>query len=221
MRWSHPALLIATVWVLVGCGVVTDPTEVTPDVYVETPSPNPRAAAVFGQDNVDDAVEQLTGFALSEAYPPELLDPQREDYSVADLAGDDVVEHLTPDAAEGWTELVEAALAGDAEARSIVHVMRFYDVERRWTLPEDDPVVASQQITDIVLEVDSSGGAGQERLVVSFHHDVSLEYREDGRPVGMDIAKEITYQLAPVSDPDGPGWLIAGFDGEFEVVDWS
>src|SRR5690606_21957069 len=99
--------------------------------------------------------------------------------------------------------------------------MRFYDVERRWTLPEDDPVVASQQITDIVLEVDSSGGAGQERLVVSFHHDVSLEYREDGRPVGTDIAKEITYQLAPVSDPDGPGWLLAGFDGESVVVDWS
>lgn len=221
MRWCRPGLVIAVAGVLVGCGVVTDPAEVTPEVYVEEPSPNARAAAVFGQDRVDEAFDELSGFALAEAFPPALLDPEREDYTVADLAGDSVTEHLTPEAADGWTELVEAALAGDAEARSFVHVMRFYDVERPWTLLGEDPVVASQQITDVAVDVDSSAGAGQELLVVSFHHDVSLQYHQDGRPVGFDVAKEITYELAPATGPDGPRWLIADFDGEFEVTDWS
>jgi len=219
MKWCRLGVLVVSASVLAGCGVVTDPEDVAPEVYVETPEPSPHADAVFGRERVDDAYAELTEFVLAEAFPPELLDPERTEYSPADLAGEDVTGHLTGDAAEEWKTLVDAALAGDDEAHTAVQAMRYYDVDRPWTVGED-PVVASQQITGVTIEVDPTDGPGRELLLISFEHDASLEYDDEGTPVGFDVEKEMTYLLVPAPGGGEPSWLIADFDGDFDVVDW-
>ena len=197
---------------------MTDPVDVAPEVYVETADADSDAAAVFGQDWVDDAVAELTAFAVVEAFPAALLDPERQEFSREDLAGEVILERLTPEAAQGWQTSVDAALDGDPEAADSVRSMRYYGIDAPWTLPGDDPVVRSQRITDVQVEVDPAGGPGQELLVVSFEHDATLAFLADGDPVRLEVEKEMTYVLTPAPAGEEPGWLIASYDGEFEVT---
>lgn len=217
MKVCHRILLVSSLVVLGGCGTVTDPAEVAPEVFVETAAADAEAAAVFGQEWVDAAVRELADFAVAEAFPEALLDPERQDVSREDLAPPAVLDRLTPEAAQGFQALVDAALGGDARAQDEVRTLRYYGVDAAWTLPEQDPVVRSQRITDVGVEVDSTGGPGQELLVVSFDHDATMAFGFDDEPLRLEVEKEMTYVLAPVPADEGTSWLIASFEGEFEA----
>ncbi|MFC4554910.1 hypothetical protein [Georgenia faecalis] len=218
MKVCHRALLVSSLVVLGGCGTVTDPVDVTPEVYVGTADADPDAAAVFGQEWVDEAVTELTAFAVAEAFPAALLDPERQEFSREDLAGDVILDRLTPEAAQVWEALVDDALGGDPVAADAVRALRYYGIDEPWTLPEDGQVVRSQEITDVEVDVDSAGGPGQELLVVSFDHGSTLAFEEDGEGVIFEVEKEMTYVLTPAPEQEEPSWLITRYNGDFEVA---
>ena len=219
MKSRRLLALVASVLLLSGCGLVTDPDDVTPALYVETADVDPSAVALFGQEQVDAAVAELTAFAVAEAFPPALLDPQERDYTHDDLVGEGIADRLTPAAAESWQSLVDDALAGDEDARDVVRALRYYDVDEPWTVPAEDPVVMSQQITELDVDVDATAGPGQELLVVSFDHDATLAYLEGDEPVTLDVEKSMTFRLTPAAAEDRFDWLIASFEGEYEEIE--
>ncbi len=218
VKLRHLPLLVASVVVLSGCGVVTDPDDVTPAVYVEQAEVEPSAVALFGQESVDQAVAEITSFAVTEAFPPALLDPEQRDFTREELIGEGIVDRLTVEAAEGWEALVDAALEGDSDARDGVRALRFYDVDEQWTLPVDEPVVVSQQITELYVDVDDTAGPGQELLSISFDHDATLAFREEDRPVDLGIEKSVTFWLTPAAAEERFSWSIASFEGEYEEI---
>jgi hypothetical protein len=223
VRFFRSAALVALLGLTGACGAVTDPLDVVPEKYVESATVGPDAAAVFGADDVDEAVRTLTDLALTEAFRAELLDPARRDHTRAEIVGDTFVEHLTPEAVQDWEALVDAALAGDQHAQDEVGVMRLFDVaEPSWTVPDGDPVV-SQEISDVHVGVLPGEGPGDELLTVSFQHEAVLEFRgergplaDGGSRVRLQVVKQMTCSLTRTRAPE-PKWLIAAFDGDYEI----
>ncbi|TRW43682.1 hypothetical protein [Georgenia yuyongxinii] len=213
------AALCAAALVLTGCGaVITSPDQVTPEVYVEQPSVSPAAAKRFGDDKAEQAYQEVTKFALEQAFPEAFLDPAKKTYTAAELTAG-VAPHLTPTAAQGWSSLVTLALAGDADAQDSLRILQFYNVDDPGSeLPPDGDVLVRQQITDATVDVEEPSGDSPERLLVSFRHEAVLAYAEAGRPYELDVTKTMSYWLAPAGANAGSTWLIASYDGRMDVA---
>lgn len=218
-RWA-PALVAASLALaLAGCGVYTSPRALAPETYVEPPVIRPEAIAVFGQDQVDLAFDELTAFALEHAFHPTLLDPQKVDYTVEELALD-VAWHLSDPAIVAWEAMVTSAVAGDLDATDAVRAIEFYRWgEPTWSLPPDGSPLVSQEITDATIGVTDPTVDGQIRLVTTFRQAGTMEYLSGGVPFMIEVTKSTTYWMVPATDDDDPRWRIDQWDGTFSVAE--
>lgn len=209
--------VVGCVVVLAGCGVSTSPRQVVPEVYVEEATIAPEAEQTFGAEAVANAYREVTDFAVEVAFQEELLDPQRVDYTVAELT-ESVLPSLSDAADEGWSALVDRALAGDPEAQDGLRVLQFYRWDQpTWTVPPDG-ALRSQRITDAEISLAEPEPDGPPRLQVTFDHAARMTYVEDGGEFDVVVEKPMTYVLVLSPWESGPSWLIDAYDGSFRVV---
>lgn len=221
-RVAPPAALSACLLALGACGVITDPSQVIPQDYVEEPTIAPVAVAVFGKERVEEAHEELVAFALRRAFPEELLNPQKDTYTAEELTAG-VRNQLSTGMADEWAALVMSARAGDAGAQEAVRVLQFYHLDDPTSaLPPGGETLAHQQIMDSRIDVETTGTTGQEmQLVITWEHSATLDLVDVAagaqESYTLDIAKTMRFWLTPSTAPSGSSWLITNYDGSYTL----
>lgn len=211
-----------------GCGVVTNPEQVIPSGHVEAPTILDDSV---DRETLEQAYAQIAAHELEQSVRPELLDPRRDEFTSDDLS-DGLVESFTPEVRTEWRRLVRAAKRGDPEAREAVRVLRYFDLDAPGlSLPADGEPVVRQRILGGTVSVEppprpsriSPGDVSPEaaesavELVVDLEHAVTIELRDGRRPVELDLRRSVRYELVPAPGEGERRWLIADFDGEYEL----
>ncbi|MFH5822978.1 hypothetical protein [Georgenia sp. AZ-5] len=217
MPYRRPAALLLAAGLLTSCAIVTSPADVTPDVYVGDPVVAPDARDAFGAGPVEDAWDEITSFALETSFQERLVDPRESSYTPEELTRG-VVPRMTPDAGEGWSQLVAAALGGSTQAQEDVQLLTLFQVDAPGSrVPGNGQVVSSQAITDGKIGLVAATSDTPARLAVSFRQSATLTYEEADTPYGLAARKTMTFQLEPAPGTGDPGWLIAEYEGDLQL----
>ncbi|MFH5824751.1 hypothetical protein [Georgenia sp. AZ-5] len=220
-RFRAAVPLSACVLALGACGVVTSPSQVAPQDYIEEPAISSAAVTAFGQERVEEAHEELTAFALERAFPEEFLDPQKDTYTHEELAAG-VQNYLTKDMADAWSALVVSALAGDTAAQESLRVLQFYHLDDPTSaLPPDHSPPSNQQIMDSRIDIERTATGPGVQLVITWKHIATLELVDVAAGAeeryALDVTKTMKFWLTPSTTSSGPRWLITQYDGSYTV----
>lgn len=214
-RARAAGLAVVVAGLLSGCTV--NPDDVVPQRYVEATTVTPEAAEFVGEDRARAAAEAAIEFTLAHGTDPALIDPQKGDYSAAELT-DGVVDAMTPELATVWRGLVADALTGDAHAANSLDGLQLHSLqEPTWHRPDTGDFITSQQVTDIeVAPAESRDGSvpAAQTVLVTLQHRTFAHVDTDKNPVDVIITRDMTYWMTP--DPRDR-WLISSYEGPFTV----
>lgn len=215
-RAVRAALLALVVPLLAACGP-GDQDAVTPQRYVDPPEVSVAAQELYGQD-AEQAYDQIAQFLLDHSYELPLVDPEHTSPTAEELSGP-VAPVLTEEAATAWTELVDQDLAGDAEARDVVRLLRFHSWEADGsTLASQDEPVRFQTITEGLVDVAAAPSDGSAApLTVELVHRADVQLEEARVPYDVVLTKPLTFTLVPGPEGSDPAWLVSTFEGLLEV----
>lgn len=223
-RHATVVTLLPAALLLSACGP-RDQEELQPERYVDPPAVSEAADAAYGEQ-AKEVYEQVADFLLEHSTDEELVHPAHGIPTEAELV-DDVVPRMTPEAAAAWRDLVVADLAGDADARDAVRLLRFHTWESDVSAPRVGDIVRSQWVTDGTVDVvngpegatatadpsSTTGDPVRPELEVSLTHGALLRLVAEDVPIDVELERPLTLTLVP----DGQEWLIASFEGTLEV----
>lgn len=226
-RKARVLTVVCTVLLLSSACGPRSPDQLLPETYVDPPAVSAAARAAYGQD-AQDAYEDMADFLLEHSTPEELLDPTHGPPTEAELV-DDIVGMMTPKVAQEWRRTVTADLAGDAEARDVVRLLRFHTWDSEVSAPRVGTILRAQSVTDGTVDVvevpadsatatsgDSSASTGDPagaELEVTLTHWAMLRLVADDVPIDVELVRPLVLSLEQVGDD----WLIAAFEGTLEV----
>lgn len=221
-------MLIVSILAMSGCSPIS-PEQTAPERWSDAPEVDDEVLTHFTEEQVGEAYRWLTDFAFDRAFPAELTDPQRADFTVDDLA-DPVSPYMTSTLLQKWTVWAETALSvaspepsstgsipteadsSAEEAADNLRVVQFFGWENdTWTLPADETPLDWQSIEESYISFESE----TQRLQIGFDHHAEFTFVELGDEISVPVSKTITFWLAQDADR---GWLIDNFLGHFIAI---
>ena len=208
MRSLNAAIVTVLTVLLSGCGLISSPDRAVPAGYVERSTITEAAISLVGEARARQAADEATSFALATSFQPQLLDPAQDAFTPDELNSASIQDALAPGTLSLWKQLVVQAAEGNSDAQEEVRGLEMFALRQpTWQVNPDGKIVHSQAISNLVVDVLTSGATpapeATEMLKVSFTHVARLRYTEDKHPFEVVFTRAVEYHLVPANSVAG------------------